>query len=257
MKANTLVQLAGVGKSYGTGVTALEGLDLSVQQGEFACFVGPSGCGKSTALRILAGLAKPTTGEVKWVPGKDARSEIGFVFQDPTLLPWSRVEANVFFPLRLQGVSRAAARERVDEALELVGLADFRQAYPRQLSGGMKMRVAIARALITRPKLLLMDEPFAALDEITRFRLNDDLLRLWNEQKWTALFVTHSVYESVFLAERVLVMAARPGRIIADVAIDAPYPRDDSFRRATTYADACELVSASLQTAVGNASDLR
>lgn len=252
---NTLVELSAVGKTYDGGVAALSGLDFRVRRGEFACFVGPSGCGKSTALRIIAGLAKPTTGEVRWAAGEDAASDIGFVFQDPTLLPWSRVWQNVFLPLRLRGVSRNAARERVDEAIELVGLADFRKAYPRQLSGGMKMRVAIARALVTQPKLLLMDEPFAALDEITRFRLNDDLLRLWSEQKWTVLFVTHSVYESVFLAERVLVMGDRPGRVIDEVKIDGTYPREEAFRRTSVYGDACGRVSASLHKAVSAAED--
>ena len=250
-----LIQLRDVGKAYAGGTTALAGLNLDVGQGEFVSLVGPSGCGKSTALRLVAGLTQPTAGEIRWAPGvaqgrPGQGRDVAFVFQEPTLLPWWRVWGNVYLPLRLRGESRAAARDRVDEALQLVGLADFHNAYPRELSGGMKMRVAIARALVTRPKVLLMDEPFAALDEITRSRLNDDLLRLWGEQGWTVMFVTHSVYESVFLSQRVVVMAARPGRIIGEAQVAAPYPREEAFRRTTEYATACERVSESLRRAV-------
>jgi NitT/TauT family transport system ATP-binding protein len=256
--AQPLVQLRGVGKSFSGGTTALAGLNLDVGQGEFLSLVGPSGCGKSTALRLVAGLAQPTAGEICWPAGaSEGRTEHGrdvaFVFQEPTLLPWSRVWANVYLPLRLRGESRTAARDRVDEALQLVGLSDFHNAYPRELSGGMKMRVAIARALVTRPKVLLMDEPFAALDEITRSRLNDDLLRLWGEQRWTVMFVTHSVYESVFLSQRIVVMAARPGRIIDEAHVTAPHPREEPFRRTAEYATACERVSNSLRRAVEEA----
>lgn len=247
-----LIQLRDVGKSFAGGVEALSGLEMAVGQGEFVSLLGPSGCGKSTALRLIAGLSQPSAGEILWPgdPGRSHASEVAFVFQEPTLLPWSRVWGNVYLPLRLRGESRSSARDRVDEALSLVGLADFHHAYPRELSGGMKMRVAIARALVTRPKVLLMDEPFAALDEITRSRLNDDLLRLWSEQRWTALFVTHSVYESVFLSQRVLVMSSRPGRIIDQTRVAAPYPRDESFRRTAEYGGVCERVSASLRRAV-------
>jgi NitT/TauT family transport system ATP-binding protein len=258
--AQPLVQLRGVGKSFGGGTTALAGLNLEVGQGEFLSLVGPSGCGKSTALRLVAGLAQPTAGEICWPTGaSEGRGghghgrDVAFVFQEPTLLPWSRVWANVYLPLRLRGESRAAARDRVDEAIQLVGLSDFHNAYPRELSGGMKMRVAIARALVTRPRVLLMDEPFAALDEITRTRLNDDLLRLWGEQRWTVMFVTHSVYESVFLSQRIVVMAARPGMIIDEAQVNAPYPREEAFRRTTEYATACERVSNSLRRAVEEA----
>lgn len=256
--ARPLVQLRGVGKAFAGGTTALAGLNLEVGQGEFVSLVGPSGCGKSTALRLVAGLSQPTSGEICW-PSSMGEGHAGygrdvaFVFQESTLLPWSRVWANVYLPLRLRGESRTAARDRVDEALELVGLSDFQNAYPRELSGGMKMRVAIARALVTRPKVLLMDEPFAALDEITRTRLNDDLLRLWAEQRWTVMFVTHSVYESVFLSQRVVVMAARPGRIIDEAHVTAPYPREEAFRRTAEYATACERVSNSLRRAVEEA----
>lgn len=230
-------------------------LNLDVHQGEFVSLVGPSGCGKSTALRLVAGLSQPTAGEIAWAPDARGSSDVAFVFQEPTLLPWSRVWENVYLPLRLRGETRSAARDRVDGALSLVGLGDFHHAYPRELSGGMKMRVAIARALVTRPRVLLMDEPFAALDEITRSRLNDDLLRLWAEQGWTVLFVTHSVYESVFLSQRVVVMAARPGRIIDETQIPAAYPRQEAFRRTSDYAAACERVSEALRQAVGETDD--
>ncbi|TWT94742.1 Aliphatic sulfonates import ATP-binding protein SsuB [Botrimarina colliarenosi] len=250
-----LVELVGVEKTFPRGATALAGLDLAVARGEFLSLVGPSGCGKSTALRLIAGLAQPTAGQICWADDlrKSHAREVSVVFQEPTLLPWTRVWGNVYLPLRLRGESRVAAQDRVDEALALVGLSDFRDAYPRQLSGGMKMRVAIARALVTRPKVLLMDEPFAALDEITRSRLNDDLLRLWGEQRWTGIFVTHSVYESVFLSQRVVVMSARPGRVLDEAAIAAPHPRDESFRRTTEYAEACSRVSSSLRQAVESA----
>lgn len=244
-----MIELSGVSKTYPNGTTALRDLDLTIHQGSFTCVVGPSGCGKSTVLRLIAKLAKPTTGSITWQD--DSRTHnLGYVFQEPTLMPWSRVWANVYLPLRLEGLSKAAAKNRVDEVLALVGLSDFREAYPRELSGGMKMRVAIARALITKPEVLLMDEPFAALDEITRFRLNDDLLNLCQQQNLTTVFVTHSVYESVYLADRVVVMADRPGRVTDDVAIDAAYPRDESFRLSGEYAQACARVSQSLREAV-------
>lgn len=242
-----LLVLDAVDKAFPGGEVAVEGLNARIATGEFVSLVGPSGCGKSTALRLIAGLAAPSAGAIHWAD-PPAAGDIGFVFQEPTLLPWSRVWENVYLPLRLRGEPRTAVRERVDEALELVGLADRSQAYPRELSGGMKMRVSIARALVTRPRLLLMDEPFAALDEITRFRLNDDLLRLWEQQAWTVLFVTHSVYESVYLSQRVLVMQ-QPGRIVEEVGFDASYPRDESLRREAVYANACERVSGALRRA--------
>src|SRR6202167_6065869 len=192
-----LVTLRGVHKVFANNVTALEGLDLDIRAGEFLSLLGPSGCGKSTVLRLLAGLTGPTRGEINWVADCP---ELGFVFQEPTLTPWSDVFTNVWLPLRLAGVSKEKARPRVEEALEQVGLAGFAKAYPRQLSGGMKMRVSIARALVTRPAILLMDEPFAALDEITRLKLNDELLELFSRQGLTVIFVTHSVYESIYLS---------------------------------------------------------
>jgi NitT/TauT family transport system ATP-binding protein len=243
--ASTLVSLHGVSKVFTNGVTALSGFDLAIRTGEFLSLLGPSGCGKSTALRLIAGLAEPTAGHVAW-PGsvhEDHRSEIGFVFQEPTLMPWADVASNVWLPLRLRGLSRRDAQERISESLALVGLQDFAEAYPRELSGGMKMRVSIARALSLKPQLLLMDEPFAALDEITRFRLNDDLLKLQSELGCTIVFVTHSVYESAYLSSRVAVMSPRPGRIVAEVAGDTPGPRTKEFRTSTRYAALCGQIS--------------
>jgi NitT/TauT family transport system ATP-binding protein len=247
-----LVSLRGVRKTFANGTTALAGLDLDIRPGEFVSLLGPSGCGKSTALRIVAGLADATAGRVDW-PGStvdDHRSEIGFVFQEPTLMPWANVADNVRLPLRLRGVSRRAAMPAVEECLALVGLAAFRNAYPRELSGGMKMRVSIARALSLKPKLLLMDEPFAALDEITRFKLNDDLLRLQHELGCTIVFVTHSVYESVYLSTRIVVMAARPGRVIEEIDVKAPADRDESFRASVAYAEQCQRASRALHGAL-------
>jgi NitT/TauT family transport system ATP-binding protein len=256
-RGKLLVSLHNISKSFSNGTLALKDMSLDVAEGEFVSLLGPSGCGKSTALRIIAGLGEPTSGTVEWqratsydVGGEPDR-EIGFVFQEPTLMPWATVANNVWLPLRLKSVSKRAAEDRVAEALRMVGLEQFANAYPRELSGGMKMRVSIARALITRPKLLLMDEPFAALDEITRFKLNNDLLQLWERFGWTVIFVTHSVFESVYLSERIVVMAARPGRVFRDVKIDAPYPRDDNFRTSTVYNENCRKVSDTLDEAMG------
>jgi NitT/TauT family transport system ATP-binding protein len=248
-----VVALRDVGKTFANGVVALDRLDLDVRPGEFLSLLGPSGCGKSTALRLIAGLSAPSRGSIEWPPGLDSRAMargIGFVFQEPTLMPWATVSGNVYLPLRLAGEARDKAAPHVMEALARVGLADFANVYPRELSGGMKMRVSIARALVTRPKLLLMDEPFAALDEITRFRLNDDLLALWQNLSKTIVFVTHSVFESVFLSNRIVIMTPRPGRVFAEIAIDAPYPRDQSFRTSAGYAGLCRLVSDGLARAM-------
>jgi NitT/TauT family transport system ATP-binding protein len=251
-----LVSLRSISKTFSNGTLALKDMSLDVARGQFVSLLGPSGCGKSTALRIIAGLGEPTSGTVEWpsassydVEGNPDR-EIAFVFQEPTLMPWATVAANVWLPLRLKGQSKRAARDEVMEALRMVGLDTFADAYPRELSGGMKMRVSIARALITKPKLLLMDEPFASLDEITRFRLNNDLLQLWQRFGWTVIFVTHSVFESVYLSERIVVMAARPGRVFRDVAIDAPYPRDDAFRTSAVYNENCRRASDALHEAM-------
>jgi NitT/TauT family transport system ATP-binding protein len=247
-----LVRMAGIGKRFDSGTLALRDLDLEIGRHEFVSLLGPSGCGKSTALRLIAGLSKPSAGTIEWLDPAHAtsRTDIGFVFQEPTLMPWATVFDNVRLPLRLQHRSSAAVADQVHAAIAMVGLTGFERAYPRELSGGMKMRVSIARALVTRPRLLLMDEPFAALDEITRIKLNNDLLELWRREEWTVIFVTHSVYESVYLSSRIMVMAARPGRIVAEHRIDAPYPRDEDFRTSSRYNDYCRIVSHSLAAAM-------
>jgi NitT/TauT family transport system ATP-binding protein len=253
-----VVALDGVGKTFASGVVALDRLDLDVWPGEFVSLLGPSGCGKSTALRIIAGLSEPTSGKVEWLEGEAAsaagRRRIGFVFQEPTLMPWATVAANVRLPLKLGGLE-PTAQVRVDAALARVGLSGFAHSYPRELSGGMKMRTSIARALVTEPKLLLMDEPFAALDEITRFRLNNDLLALWQSLGKTVVFVTHSVFESVYLSQRIVVMTRRPGRVFTELSIDAPYPRDERFRTSADYVGYCRRVSEALTHASGGATD--
>ncbi|MBO6506921.1 MAG: ABC transporter ATP-binding protein [Roseibium sp.] len=251
-KSAEIISLKGISKTFSNGTVALKDLSLDIRQGEFVSLLGPSGCGKSTALRIITDLETPSSGQVDWPLEGQANEEheVGFVFQEPTLMPWATVFGNVFLPLRVKGVSKTAARERVMGALEMVGLTEFERSYPRELSGGMKMRVSIARALVTQPKVLLMDEPFAALDEITRFKLNNDLLRLWEMHGWTVVFVTHSVFESVYLSNRIVVMAARPGRIVNDMTIDAPYPRDENFRTSPEYATYCRNVSLALQDAM-------
>ena len=247
---NTLLELSDVEKRYDNGTLALERVNLKVGQHEFVSLLGPSGCGKSTALKMIAGLSPVTAGSIVWSDSiGDHAKDISFVFQEPTLMPWTKVFENVWLPLRLKGVSLETAKPMVDAVLEKVGLSQFAHVYPRELSGGMKMRVSIARAMITKPRLLLMDEPFAALDEMTRFKLNNDTLALWQAQQFTTIFVTHSVYESVYLSNRIIVMAARPGRIIADIAINEPYPRTDSFRNTSRYAELCVKVSQALQKA--------
>ena len=250
--AAPLVALRGVGKIFASGTRALAGLDLDIRPGEFVSLLGPSGCGKSTALRITADLSEPTEGAVEWpsAAGHGGKGRLSFVFQEPTLMPWASVFNNVKLPLDLQRAPGADVADRVRAVLDHVGLAEFRHAYPRELSGGMRMRVSIARALVTEPELLLMDEPFAALDEITRFKLNDDLLQMWQALQTTVVFVTHSVFESVYLASRVVVMAARPGRVFSELAIDAPYPRDRNFRTSSEYAAFCREASAALAQAM-------
>jgi NitT/TauT family transport system ATP-binding protein len=253
------VELRDITKAY-DGAMALGPLDLRVAQGEFVSLLGPSGCGKSTALRLIAGLASPSSGQVALAPRADAAlpasrgvNRIGYVFQEPTLMPWTSVRDNVGLPLQLAGIPAAEAGPRIEAALAQVGLADFAGHYPRELSGGMKMRASLARALVTRPEILLMDEPFAALDEITRFRLNNDLLALWRSLRMTVIFVTHSVFESVYLSQRVLVMTARPGRLSFEIRIESDEPRSDAFRTSAAYADYCRSVSAALQPAYAGA----
>jgi NitT/TauT family transport system ATP-binding protein len=239
-----VIALHGIGKSFRNGVEALAGIELAVARGDFLTLLGPSGCGKSTLLRILAGLVEPSAGRI--VHREDLLRRVGFVFQEPTLMPWATAWSNVYLPLRLAGESRRSADARVSAALDSMGLGGFGDAYPRQLSGGMRMRVSIARALVTDPELLLLDEPFAALDEFTRFRLNEDLLRLWHERHCTVVFVTHSVFEAVFLSNRIVVMTPRPGRIVADCAVDLPYPRVRDLRTSPEYAAVCRRISALL-----------
>jgi NitT/TauT family transport system ATP-binding protein len=250
----TLVQLRGVGKRFANGTIAVRNCQLAIPEHSFISLLGPSGCGKSTVLRMIAGLIEPSEGRVDWgaSPGTDAAAalDLGFVFQEPALLPWATALRNVMMPLILARVPRAEAKTRARDALATVGLVGFENSYPRELSGGMKMRVSIARAIVTRPRLLLMDEPFAALDEITRFKLNNDLLNLWQADRFTVVFVTHSVFESVYLSQRVVVMAARPGRISAEIDLDADYPRDESFRMSTHYNDLCRRVSGELAKAM-------
>jgi len=240
-----IVSLRNVGKTFESGTTALKGFNLVVGAGEFVSLLGPSGCGKSTALRIVAGLSEANEGTVEWPVG-----HIGFVFQEPTLMPWASVAANVRLPLKLAHADEVNSQEAVARALDRVGLVDFADAYPRELSGGMRMRSSIARALVTDPDLLLMDEPFAALDEITRFKLNNDLLAVWQELRRTVIFVTHSVFESVYLSQRIVVMTPRPGRVFAEIAIPAPYPRDERFRTSAEYAGFCRQVAEALSKAM-------
>jgi NitT/TauT family transport system ATP-binding protein len=253
----TLVALRGVEKTFPNGTLALKGLNLEVREGEFLSLLGPSGCGKSTALRIIAGLSEPTQGAVEWAAPAVAEkgSRIGFVFQEPTLMPWTTVFNNVRLPLKLAGAPADSAAARVNAVLERVGLQTFAGAYPRELSGGMRMRVSIARALVTEPALLLMDEPFAALDEITRFKLNDDLLAMWQATRTTVVFVTHSVFESVYLSSRIAVMAARPGRIVTELEVGAPYPRDGNFRTSAEYVAFCRRTSEALARAMAAGGD--
>ena len=247
MPGRALISLHGVDKRFATGVTALEGVDLQVAEQEFVSLLGPSGCGKSTVLRLVAGLDRASGGRVE-SPALAASSaaDTAFVFQDATLMPWASVFDNVWLPLRLAGASRGDSRQRVLDTLRLVGLTGFERAFPAELSGGMRMRASIARALVTRPRLMLMDEPFAALDEFTRHKLNDDLLACWQAQRFATLFVTHSVLESVFLSQRVLVMGARPGRVVAEVTVEEPYPRSAAFRESPRYHAACAQLHAAL-----------
>jgi len=254
-----ILSFRGIGRRFASGVTALEAIDLDIARGEFLSLIGPSGCGKTTLLRIIAGLAEPSEGERRLSLTTDGSGHIpsgrvGFVFQDPTLMPWSTVIDNVLLPFRLAGRVGSAERERVREEIRAVGLDGFEGAYPRQLSGGMRMRVSIARALVTDPDLLLLDEPFAALDEITRIALNDDLLRLWEKRRATVVFVTHSVYESVYLSTRIAVMTARPGRIAADLSVELPQPRERTLRMSPSYAAICARVSNALEVAMARQS---
>jgi len=231
------VEFAGVTKRYGNGPTILEGVNLEILKGEFVSIIGPSGCGKSTVLKLISGLTMPSAGTicVDGMTPKNARETVSYIFQDATLLPWRTVRRNVALALELEGAPTDRREEKTGALLDLVGLRAVADAYPRELSGGMKMRVSIARALATNPRLLLMDEPFAALDEMSRDRLNEEILRLRTEQNWTAVFVTHSVAEAVFLSTRIVVLAPNPGRIYAVLPVDLPQPRTGALRTAPEF----------------------
>ena len=260
------VELQAAAKTYASGLQALQPVHLRVAPGEFVTLLGPSGCGKSTLLRLVAGLLAPSSGAVRLHGQAAAQAQaqadahqLAYVFQEATLMPWARVQANVRLPLDLAGVPRPEADARVAEALALVGLQAAARQLPRELSGGMQMRVSIARALVTRPRLLLMDEPFGALDEITRNRLDGELQALWLARRHSAtpltvLFVTHSIHEAVFLSQRVLVMAARPGRIVDELAVEQPFPRTPAWRVSTAFsALAAALQDRLLQASEGEA----
>ncbi|MGY3604361.1 MULTISPECIES: ABC transporter ATP-binding protein [unclassified Bradyrhizobium] len=242
------VEVLSAEKVFSNGTRGLAPINLSIADGEFLTLIGPSGCGKSTLLKLIANLIEPSDGRLLWWRGDFSQvgqegRRFAFVFQEPTLMPWARVEANVRLPLELSNIAKTKAGPRVAEALERVGLSAFSRHFPRQLSGGMKMRVSIARALVTKPNLLLMDEPFGALDEFTRNKLDADLIRLWWEGKLTTVFVTHSIYEAVFLSTRIIVMAANPGRIFRTMTIDEPQPRGDGFRDSPKFAAYCRELS--------------
>jgi NitT/TauT family transport system ATP-binding protein len=245
------VTVQGASKTYPNGVHALAAIDLQVREREFATLLGPSGCGKSTLLRMIGGLSQPTAGSVALWPGNTqhlSRQRLAFVFQSPTLMPWASVEHNVRLPLDLASAVESV-EAKVRSALELVGLQEFRGVFPRELSGGMQMRASIARALVTEPRLLLMDEPFGALDEITRNRLDREIRDLWARRSLSVVFVTHSIYEAVFLSTRVLVMSARPGRIVGELVIDEPHPRTDALRVSERFARWCAQLSDMLAAA--------
>ncbi len=241
-----------VTKRFGaTDAPVLQGIDLVIHRGEFVTLLGPSGCGKSTMLKLVAGLEPASSGEIRvnGLEPRKARTLVSFVFQEPTLLPWRNVEGNVALALELEGRPREDALRTVGKLIDLVGLTHVARSYPRALSGGQKMRVSIARALATRPRLLLMDEPFAALDEMTRDRMNEEILRLRETGDWTVLFVTHSVAEAVFLSSRVVVLSPHPGRIAHTVSIDLPYPRTAVLRETTDFDALVNRVSRLLREA--------
>lgn len=243
-----IIRMDRVSRRFGKEVLAVDNMSLTIEAGEFVSFLGPSGCGKSTALKMIAGLLPVSAGTITITPAKGkSEQDLAFVFQEPTLMPWATVFENVFLPLRLAGVPRAEATPRVNAALAEVGLSKFARSYPRELSGGMKMRVSIARAMVTRPRILLMDEPFAALDEMTRSKLNNDVVRLARDYGLTVIFVTHSVFEAVYLSTRVIVMAARPGRVAADMPMETPWPRGEDWRISQDFSAEARKVSETLK----------
>lgn len=252
-----LLMAMGVEKIYPNGTHALQRLNLNIEHGEIVSLLGPSGCGKSTLLKMFADLEKPSAGQIRWNGKQDIQSQcnMAMVFQEATLMPWATVEDNVRLPLDLKKIPKAISKPKVQETLNAVGLNNFHKAYPRELSGGMQMRVSLARALVTEPDLLLMDEPFGALDEFTRHKLDSDIRQLWTERDLTVVFVTHSIYEAVYLSSRVIVMEARPSRIIADISIEAPQYRDTEFRNSSAFINQCAHLSNLLEQANGGQHD--
>ncbi|RSL32390.1 ABC transporter ATP-binding protein [Salibacterium salarium] len=252
---NDIVAFRHVSKIFNNGTVALDDFDLGIKEGEFITFLGPSGCGKSTALRMAAGLGEASSGEVTVFDNPPIETirdtnDIAFVFQEPNLLPWRRVLDNVVLPLELRGTAKKEAKEEAKRVLEMVGLKDYIQSYPRELSGGMKMRVSIARALAAKPKLLLMDEPFAALDEMTRQSLQLELLQIWEQEKSTILFVTHNVFEAVFLSSRIAIMSAGPGRLSSIIDVDLPYPRGSISRTDQEFSAFVKKASEQLESSL-------
>ncbi len=243
----TAFRLENISKVYANGTVALQNLNLTVGEGEFVSLVGTSGCGKSTVLKLIAQLDSLSSGKIIWGKQHQENRNLAFVFQEAALMPWAKVVDNVRLPLKLAGVAQLKSRAMVEKALTLVGLQGCEQRYPRELSGGMKMRVSIARALVTQPRIMLMDEPFGALDDLTRTKLNLDLLALWQEKGWTVVFVTHNISEAVYLSQRVVVMGAHPGRVVAEIGIDAPYPRSEEFRTSVLANKYCREVAAYLR----------
>ena len=252
--AKIVLRIDRITKIFESGTEALATITVDINDGGFAAVVGPSGCGKSTLLRIISGLLAATSGTIlRGGTNASADLKIGFVFQDPTFMPWATVANNVALPLNLNGLPPNQVDQRVDEVLAWVGLESFKNAYPRELSGGMRMRASIARALTTEPDLLLLDEPFAALDEFTRGRLNEDLLSLWQTQHWTGVFVTHSIREAAFLSDRIIVLSSRPGRVVADVSVPFSYPRSVHLRDDHAFTDLCATVSGQMARAITDA----
>ena len=251
--ASPMLMVRGVEKIYPNGTHALQRFDLDIQRGEIVSLLGPSGCGKSTLLKMFADLEKPSAGQVRWNGKSDMQSQckMAMVFQEATLMPWANIQDNVRLPLDLRHVSKTVSTPKVAAALTSVGLGKFGQSYPKELSGGMQMRASLARALVTEPDLLLMDEPFGALDEFTRHRLDSDIRTLWSERDLTIVFVTHSIYEAVFLSSRVIVMGARPGRVVADIQIEGPQHRDEHFRTSDVFMKQCAHLSDVLEQASG------
>jgi NitT/TauT family transport system ATP-binding protein len=246
--ASPIVDMCGIQRTFPGPVQAIDGVDLQVKEGEFLAILGPSGCGKSTLLRIIAGLDKPDAGTMNIAAGSNAQRRIGYVFQDAHLLPWRSVLENVALPLELMGVAKLEREAAARATVKLVGLEDALTRYPAELSGGMRMRASLARALVAKPKLLLLDEPFAALDEISRQQLDEQLYQLWCEQHITIIFVTHSIIEAAFLAQRAIVMTRRPARVVLDHSLALPMQRDAALRTTVEFAHEMKVLFEALQS---------